>query len=1241
MKILTIRLKNLASLEGEYTINFNESPLKTAGIFAITGPTGAGKSTILDAICLALYADTPRLTGIRDAKLTVKDGLNEITQGDARNILRKGASHGYAQVEFKGADGNIYQSTWMVNRAHNKPSGKIQADSLQLINLTTQQKISTQKTEVLKENEQLTGLTFAQFTRTIMLAQGDFTAFIKADKNEKSALLEKLTGTEVYSRISIHIYNKTKEAENNLAITLKETDHIRLLSEDELASIHKEQNELKSILETHNQQKKQLEKELSWHNELQQLGQAAKESEKKLQEAQLIKTSASERIRKHVLSNLVQPIRLAHQTMMTTKAEKDEKEQKLAEEQKALETIQLKLKEASDNLEKAQISESEIKLAIEKTTPQIQKARELDTRIEEKNKQLLTAETDSINGIKTRDDHKHKLEIKQKEATELQTKISELEAWIKTNNYLEARTRNVDLTTSKLRDLSQLALKQDKHIALLQQTQTKLNKTEEAILQLEKNHTEISTQAEQLRQKQAELAKHYNPTEITRIKTQLEELQKQIPAFLEAKGCWQQIVALRDSLKHIDNKKQHNEKSQVIHSESLKNQRQALQTAKTRMEQAEATLQRIRLETAENIEQIRSQLTEGDPCPVCGSLHHPYKTEFKPVAAILGSLQHEAESTKAEWALLSQKTGGLQSTLDSLSKEFENLTSEKESISLKINPLLHTWKNLKIYSEVHQLSDSETLKWLETSLNGAQKEQETLSVKATTNDTLKQQIDHTFLKIGEVQQQLNTLEVQQSSAKESKKHLEPQLRELQTEQLQLRADYTQKVDEISRLFNWPEWLNHWLNQPDTFINNLEKDSQLWSQKQNALNQSTTTLSLLTKELEGFNRQLIQLTAISDQLVAQHTTIKNELNNLKSQRNILLQGESIASVEAKNKTALQNSTHEQVRLRELKDHLALEANSSNERIKINQQNIVQYHQKLNQLSREINSWLEQFNASNNLFITPIQLSELLQITDFLRNSEEEWLRAIENNITKCNATYIERKQMLDTHLGNKFSDQSIEALQLLLATTQTEIERDTERYQQTMVYIKQNHENQLLYAHKQKQSNELKAVFENWEKLNSLIGSADGKKFREIAQGFTLDFLLAHANTQLEQLTSRYRIQRIPESLALQVVDKDMGDEIRPIHTLSGGESFLVSLALALGLASFSSKNMNVESLFIDEGFGSLDPETLGVAMDALERLHNQGRKVGVISHVQEMTERIQTQIRVNRMANGKSTITIQ
>lgn len=174
----------------------------------------------------------------------------------------------------------------------------------------------------------------------------------------------------------------------------------------------------------------------------------------------------------------------------------------------------------------------------------------------------------------------------------------------------------------------------------------------------------------------------------------------------------------------------------------------------------------------------------------------------------------------------------------------------------------------------------------------------------------------------------------------------------------------------------------------------------------------------------------------------------------------------------------------------------------------------------------------------------------------------------------------------------------------------------------------------------KELSEKQSVADRWAKLNKLIGSADGTKFKVIAQSYTLNLLLLHANKHLSYLSKRYKLQQVPGTLALQVVDCDMCDEIRTVYSLSGGESFLISLALALGLSSLSSNNLNVESLFIDEGFGSLDAESLRTAMEALEQLQMQGRKIGVISHVQEMSERISVQVQVHKKVNGKSVLSV-
>ena len=193
---------------------------------------------------------------------------------------------------------------------------------------------------------------------------------------------------------------------------------------------------------------------------------------------------------------------------------------------------------------------------------------------------------------------------------------------------------------------------------------------------------------------------------------------------------------------------------------------------------------------------------------------------------------------------------------------------------------------------------------------------------------------------------------------------------------------------------------------------------------------------------------------------------------------------------------------------------------------------------------------------------------------------------------------------------------------------------------TNTAIEQHNQNAKTLKGKQAELTTLKTQVDQWHLLNKVLGDATGKTMRNLAQTQTLKILLHYANSHLKTLNKRYELTAIEHSLDIAIIDRDMADEQRSVNTLSGGESFLVSLALALGLASLSSNKVQINSLFIDEGFGTLDSETLSVAMDALDSLQAQGRKVGVISHVSEMSERVATQVHVAKKPGGYSSVEI-
>ena len=271
MKILAIRGKNLASLEGEFEIDFRKEPLCSAGIFAITGPTGSGKSTILDAMCIALYGATPRLENIKNSVAIEIHGSTSLSENHINTILRRGKCDGYAEVEFKAVNGKGYRVRWSVARTNNSPTGRFKATSYDLTELDTDVHTSLSVTKHKELLPQLTGLTFEQFTRAVLLAQGNFAAFLKAEEKEKALILQTLTGTEIYSRISEIIYRRNEEAKKELALIEEKKRGLVILSDEDIATLKENRNKLLEKQENANKEQQILVTKKNWLERLTQL----------------------------------------------------------------------------------------------------------------------------------------------------------------------------------------------------------------------------------------------------------------------------------------------------------------------------------------------------------------------------------------------------------------------------------------------------------------------------------------------------------------------------------------------------------------------------------------------------------------------------------------------------------------------------------------------------------------------------------------------------------------------------------------------------------------------------------------------------------------------------------------------------------------------------------------------------------------------------------------------------------
>lgn len=953
MKILAIRLKNLTSIEGMVEVDFTAEPLHSAGIFAISGPTGAGKSTLLDALCLALYDKSPRFATSVESVNLADVGDNQINQSDVRNLLRRGTSDGYAEVDFLGIDGRRYRSRWSVRRTRNKISGSLQPQTLEVKELDTEKEFQGTKKELLIQLVELVGLTYEQFTRTVLLAQNDFATFLKSKGAAKAELLEKLTGTGVYSRISQEVYARNKAAQEEVTLIQNRMNVIELMPEEELLALQKE-------------------KELS--------------AEKRVTGIKLL-AEQNEQL------NVVRSLKMQEDLWK-------KKQQEEQEEQARLKMLQGALASQEEGL-------VHFKAQWEAIQPDLKKARQLDVQIQ--------SQQDSYT------QSKQMLQSANKQVSEQEQKM-------------RMATEQLQVSYSSLNRLLnhvgiEKALQLEQVEEILRQEADKLtagiNTNEERLLRLNSFGYPLLTEEQMKLQK--ELTRQQNIRQLTetqtKTKAEIERLEK------ETTDCLKQLTEQETALKV----------TQRLH-------------------------ENVRMAVGKDVKALRQQLQEGEACPVCGSTAHPYHQEQEVVDTLFRSIEQEYNAAVANCQQINNRSIVLQ----------------------------RDWTHQKM-------------------VDGQIGEQLAALYKAGIDAGNEEQIQHRLTELAE------------------------------------------RILEYRNLY--AEW-----QRSDEEIKKMRAHCE-------ALRENVSLCRLAMQKVSSAKEQLLLLQNTASAEQKRFEVIEKALNVLRQERSQLLKGKSADEAEAV------------VAKREKELNLALEKA---------RKEVEAVHNRLSGLQ-----------------------GEMKQITLAIGELQEQYKK-------------IESPEQLPE-----------------IIKKQQEENLNTERALSTMeARLLQQAKNKLTVEQIAKELAEKQTIAERWAKLNKLIGSADGAKFKVIAQSYTLNLLLLHANKHLSYLSKRYKLQQVPDTLALQVIDCDMCDEIRTVYSLSGGESFLISLALALGLSSLSSNNLKVESLFIDEGFGSLDAESLRTAMEALEQLQMQGRKIGVISHVQEMSERISVQVQVHKKVNGKSVLTV-
>lgn len=1234
MKILAIRLHNLASLEGTTDIDFTQEPLQSAGIFAITGQTGAGKSTILDALCLAFFGKTPRHAKARETGVTLPDGVG---QGDARNILRKGAGSGYAEVDFVGIEGGKYRARWEVRRAKNSPLGALQSDTMLLTNLEDGSHFPEKKKETQKRIEQLLGLNFEQFTRSVLLAQGDFTAFLKAEKDEKAALLEKLTGTDIYSQISAKIYYHTGQQQNQLDALKARSQEISLLDSEQKQALEDQKTQLLEQMQQLEQEKSICEQAQNWYASAHQLQNAVALAAENLQntqaaweamasETELLAQVESVQTAKPFLDNLLKTKNKSEQVAQALRLAQDTAAQLTAQTQQ-LHTAQQTAHEVYTKAAAAQEAAAE----------GLGQARALDTLIVERENTLLQAVAEQETLLSEQENNTKIIGKKQASSQQIQQKIEDKIVWISGHKNRENIADNDGLIITKLEQINKFIqnnITEQNHLLKAKKALEEIPSTDQLQAEIKgfeqitfENKKEIDS-----------LEKQIKNIDINNLRNEEKQQLQRKELLISGQSVWQKVNIYQKNIEELNAKVTEDTKRLAQAEKQLAVLNPAYEQAQTAEVQAQKILEAARLAASPTTEQLRAHLTDGTPCPVCGSENHPYAESTPVVLQIFDTLEVELNKCKATAQDLQQQKADWEATVKTLSPDLESGQTRLLAQQQQLQEIQEQWQPLSqklavLASELTEQYWQSERQALDTQLQNTQNQLEFCEEKQEKISILKE-----ALRQNEKQLQTEELRLQSAANEIEKTHLQINSITEKIENIEQEIQIIQS--ELSKFFISEGWFDNFSQNPTHFIDQIKQFSRKWKEAQKEIQDLEKQLQQQEFELSQHKLNTESIDKKYNEAVTHTFRCQKALDTAREQRQSLFGGQAVAQVEAtlKQETLTAKMLWEQAQSRY--DAARLEQAQADQNAQNWQQQSAQLASEISEIETQIMAWCADYQAVNATEMNPEKLAEWLAYSEQWQQKTRQRKEQAAQQLRDAQTVLKERRQQQETHLQTKNTTHAEEELRELHAQLLAQIGQVQSLRTETELRLRQNEEAETRAGNLRQKIDNQNIVVEKWSKLNSLLGSADGKRFRQIAQEYTLDILLGYANVHLSELTSRYRLSRTQEALGLQVHDQDMGDEVRSVHSLSGGESFLVSLALALGLASLSSNRMKVESLFIDEGFGSLDPLTLAVAMDALERLHNQGRKVGIISHVQELTERIPTRIHVSKQRNGKSCVEV-
>lgn len=1129
MKFLQLEILNLASLDkqGGEVINFEEGALGESTIFSIVGPTGSGKSTLLDAICLALYNRAPRYPrkkGDKNQNIEIFGAAdasesNRLAPTDSRNILTRGKKEGYSKLTFLANNGSIYRAEWHVRFQRVRYENAKTA----LYKITRNGEEITEETADWNELPNIIGLDYDQFLRTVLIAQGSFANFLTAKENERYELLEKLIGCEeTYTNIATEIKkakDQATDAYNQMAASVEAVKQ-NLLNDEELAQLKEEIARLEKAEKELDSQLKAISKNLQWFEENdKQIEQIAIYQTDMEQAAEAIKAMQAQ-IHRLQLHDEVQPAVNLLQEVERQTQNIHEQEGNILKAEGNIKSQESAISESEKTLASLKEAVGKAQEQLEKALPVIAEARALKTKMEA-----------AMPNLKEK---KEALELAQKENLTAQKDVEE-------------NARNI------------------------QKWETE---TEKANLALKATQEEIAKQKQVLHEA-TQAAEQAWETERNKTAGQnIEELQNSKTVADRKLQDVQQAIKVVAHLDAATTEKQKNEKRILVLGKRNAEIDEALgKLTIEALTQETLTLRNAyTLMVSEKWEIHRANLTEGKPCPLCGSTTHPYHTDNR---------QFEEATTE-----LSQLLNAKENLLKLQQKEEKDLSGERKQNDGEVQTL--------------------------------QKQQEKLSGEIATYEEDWKALIAQYPKIPKAEAELKSLlPIYEDKAKEA------------SSKLSLFNKIQKEIERLTQL-------------KDKAVKDEAAYESKASTIQNKAQESTSTCATKLAEQKALTANITSQqkskSEAYEKALQTWNSARKEMEEWQEKYKQILNGEEPDAAEQRLTAAKDKATkaadNQNENFNKLKAELAKSKGSHQTMLSQNKT----MKENLQAKEKELDLWIEEYNKQleeksiEPRFIDRNTIREMLHSAEdwnAIRREKDEKEKAV----ASTTALYQSAEKAHQQHLEH----QPAQTRDALLAVQQEYQERSQRNELIAANARMQNHQEAVKQlGDKAEALNLVTQEKDDWTAITDAIG-ADGKTLRKIAQCYTLSFLIAHANQEIRKFNTRYELQQVKHSLGIRVIDHDRADDIRDTTSLSGGETFIVSLGLALGLSALSSRNISFENLFIDEGFGTLDPDTLATVIDSLAMLQSsQGKKVGVISHTDTMSERITTQIRIIKNGNSGS-----